>query len=231
MKVSPNVFPRYWSALAVACGLLALSPSALGTVTVNVNAGDLFQADGTTKLTPAPTKTSTAGSLLLLVAVGNGGTGFNNTLTAGNYVAGSDVVLASGAFNTFGGGQSTTTAFNFAIPSTASAGQPVELLWFPTILDSNYPGPTGTPASGTMFGAYSPPTGTTPDGGSLWTIPGDGTVATLDFATISAGGKEANSAGDASLTVAPEPSTATMLGGGLMGLAVWWSRKRHAKTA
>lgn len=98
------------------------------------------------------------------------------------------------------------------------------LLWFPTLS----PASTHTLA-GDPYGFYTDPTGI--DFSDPWFTPADGSSDyTLNFVTVSQGGSNPDSTGNASLAVIPEPAIAAVLGGlFVLGLAVW--RRRNGASA
>jgi hypothetical protein len=141
-----------------------------------------------------------------------------------------DVVLFRGDLTAYGvdGVLSTSvTGINFANFANFGPGDSLALYWFPTLTTAST-----TIDPGTTYGVY---TSTIPvDGSAAWIAPADGTTDhflffyTQDGSELSPGAEASNpaSAGNASLTVVPEP--ASMLLFGLAGLGMMTVRRRRA---
>ena len=208
--------------------LLAGSLTARASVSIDIQAGDLKTAGGAA---PAPT-----GSLVLLIAAGANGT-FSNSLTAGQYVAGDDVVLGAFSLNNNLGGSNATSNSLTNLNVTGLNGEALEIRWFPSTGSpssfTQYTSSTPTVA-GESYGDYAGPTTGTPNGGNPWVVPNDGTSDwALNFITQSLNttlgsplsDAEPNADGYANLQVAavPEPSTYGLL---LLGLGVAFGASR-----
>jgi hypothetical protein len=172
-------------------------------------------------------------SLVMLVA-DTGGNGFSSlqpsaALSAGSFLNGSDdQVLAR--FNL----SSTATAGEIAVSPTLAlsgswaTGNPLALLWFPTLTTASTTAPAGT-----TYGIF---TGSTLDGSSAWVTPTNGangyklyffTTAATDL-PLTPPGHNAAALGKANLTIAavPEPSRVMLVGLGLGAFIV--RRRRNA---
>lgn len=196
-------------------------------VTFNMSAATLFNSDGST---PVPTS-----GLMLLVAdtsgtSGAGSNGFSSvaagaSLSLNSYLNGTDdLILAKWAL---GASSNTAGLFSDAISNLNlgsngwDAGDPLALLWFPTLTTAS-----ATASAGSTYGIYfnSAAAGAASlDGGDQWITPASGTKALNLFTTASGfGGTHSNAATTASLTVSgvPEPSRALFaaLGLGLISL-------------
>jgi len=167
-------------------------------ISVNLNAGQLTAANMVSMLID-DNSPSTNGSLLLLVDLGSSNT-LDNTLSPGQYVSGTNTILAAGGFNDNGGTNETLTAFT--ITGTPQVGDLVALRWFPEITFAQYVAGV-LPVSGSYFGTYNP-SGGNPDGGSQWVVPSNGSAIDLNFFTSNSdsGGSQPPGSGIASLQVA-----------------------------
>jgi len=194
--------------------------SARAAITINLTAGILYQADGTT---PAPD-----GTLLQLVASTT-----DSTFTAptpASFTGGSsdDVVVASYALNhnTTGSAGGDFHSLQLTLSGNWNAGDPLLLRWWPTLTTSS-----STPGANTTYGQFR--TDATENGSTTgWVTPADGQTVSLNFLDQAAGGTEPNSAGKASLTTAavPEPSTyALIVAGGFV--CAWMGRRRKRVAA
>jgi hypothetical protein len=116
-------------------------------------------------------------------------------------------------------------AFQFSF-SDLPAGMKLGLRWFPGLLAKDFD--SITLASGQRYGQFTRQSPGAPiNNGVHWSTPGDGANITFDpLVTNSAGGPEANSAGNASFTVVPEPAAIGMSLLGAAGLAML--RRRRA---
>jgi hypothetical protein len=183
------------------------------------------------------------GAVLVFITAGaNGVFDTPNNLSAGNYVAGDDVLLSvftdpsSGQpFNTAGGTNETNSVF--AISSVvAPTNQLLGLMWFPGITYSQWQ-VGAVPANGQKFGFYNPlfygNATNNPDGGDVWAVPASGLVNLNMFTTDSSGGgTQAPSEGLANFTVTttavPEPSAvAQLLTGAVIGAGMLLRRSKR----
>jgi len=150
--------------------------------TVFVDAGQLtspasapMQADNTNL---SPNGPPSNGSLLLLIDLGSSNA-INNTLTPGNYVSGTNTILAAFGFNTISGPNETQNSID--ITNTGTPGDLVALRWFPQITYAQYLS-GALPAAGDYFGTYNP-NGGNPDGGQPWVVPAPPASIDLSFVT------------------------------------------------
>jgi len=204
-------------ALAACC---LFSQNTQATVTFNLQ-GDLLQT--ATLGTAAPT----SGLVMLVANTTNttngpfGSTAIQNgaSLAVGANVIPGDVILkewtVGGASATPGAFYDTTSALTLG--SGWATGNPLALLWFPTLTTG-----ASTAVTGTAYGAYTGPGST---GSAAWTTPANGSTVSLDLNTTNAAispGNLSPATGVASLSVigAPEPSRAILaaLGFGLIAL-------------
>ena len=109
-----------------------------------------------------------------------------------------DLLLGKWQINGGAGVLSDTTG-SLALSGDWGGTDPVKMYWFPALSLSSSSIP-----SGTKYGEYTDATGI--DGSDPWETPGTGLV-TLNFLTTGQTGSNPESAGNASLTVVPEPST------------------------
>jgi len=199
--------------------LLASITSSKATVTLGLQADELRNDSGTAI---GPT------SLFLLVSSTTDG--IFDSLTAdsstaiGSLIAGTDdrIVfrgdLQSSFANYGGNGALDVTASGLDLSSVSgwSQGDKLALLWFPTLTTAS-----STIPAGAKYGLYTDAVGI--DGSAIWATPADGGTVNLAFytsggATIGSGSNPA-SAGNASFTVAPEPSRMMLGLFGILGLA------------
>jgi hypothetical protein len=201
--------------------LLICSASLNAAITFNINAAQLSNSGGT----PVPTN-----GLVLLVTdtLGNG----FSTLTDGTSLnlnsfinSDDDQILARWALgaSSLTAGAFSDTVSNLNPSGNWNVGDPLALLWFPTLTTSST-----TASANVSYGLYSNTAAALDpslDGGERWVTPGDGTFG-LNFFTTSFGGSHDNTSGNASLTVAgvPEPSRSLL---GLIGLGVLALRRRR----
>ena len=211
---------------------VALATPALADFTINLDAGKLRLSLGTAM---------PANSVLVLVAAGGDGI-FSNTLGAGQYASGNDILLSilsvpgsAGAFNISGGTDETLNTFTIStttFPGLA-VGDLLALRWFPQITKTQFLAGT-TPTTGNNFGTYNPlfwGNGTNnPDGGNVWAVPSGGSTISLNFFTALSdfGGTQPEAEGYAQFTVVPEPTSFVLAGVSLLGAAAFRLRKRRA---
>jgi PEP-CTERM motif len=217
--------------------LLVLSAgSVYGAFSIQLDAGQL-KVNATTSMS--------TGSLLIFITAGPDGIFETpNSLKAGSFVAGDDVILSvisdppsGSAFNTTGGTNETLNLF--AITNvTPPTGQLLGLMWFPGITLTQWQA-GATPTAGQVFGFYNPTfygnATSNPDGGNTWTVPSAGSLINLNFFTTdsSGGGTQLPSEGFADFIVSavPEPSTWSLLGlGGLSSVGLTLLRARRRKS-
>lgn len=199
-----------------------------GDTTVNLDAGQL------TSPVAAPMQIddnsgSVNGSLLLILDLGAGNS-VSDTLSPGDFVSGSNTILAAGGFNDNGGTNETLTAFDVNAPATV--GDEIALRWFPQITLAQY-NLRAVPSGGYYFGTYSP-AGGNPDGGDTWTVPSSGSLIDLNFFTTDSdfGGTQSPSLGFAGSQVqaVPEPSTYALTCLGLLALFFIMKRRGASST-
>ena len=192
--------------------------SAQASVTLNLE-GDLLQT--ATAGTAAPV----SGIVMLVANTSTTSGSFGNTniqsgasLTVGGSIMPGDVILKEwtigGSSGTAGAFYDTTGSLSLGTSGWAT-GNPLALLWFPTLTAG-----TATAPASAAYGVY---TGPGSSGSAAWTTPADGSTVSLNFVTTNAafgGGTLNPSLGVASLTVTPEPSRTLLaaLGFGLMFL-------------
>ena len=200
--------------LLAACGANA-------TVTLNINA-DLLQTATTGTAAPSTglvmlvaNTTTTSGSF------GNTSILQNAPLTVNSNIMPGDVILkewtlGTGSGNTPGAFYDTASGLNMS-SFGAATGNPLALLWFPTLTTG-----ASTATAATPYGIY---TGPGSSGSAPWSLPSDGSLVTLNMYTTNGAlttGTLAASNGVASysVTAAPEPSRAILaaLGLGLISL-------------
>ncbi len=211
---------------------LVIATPAFADFTIILDAGKLRLSAAT----PMP-----LGSVLVLVAAGGDGS-FSNSLSAGQYVSGNDVLLslttAPNSFKPFNNSGGTDETFNTITINTASfpglaVGDLLALRWFPQISQTQFQSGT-TPAAGNNFGTYNPlfwgNPNNAPDGGNTWSVPSPGATVNLNFFTIDSdfGGTQAPATGYAQFSVIPEPSTWALLSCGLIGAVGLRLRKKRA---
>lgn len=164
------------------------------------------------------------GSLVLLVA-DTGNNGFSpltaGTLSADSFLAHSDdLILAMSSVTNLGEFQGVSDSFNGVFHNNWTAGNALALIWFADVSG-------GILYGNEHYGLFTSAIGE--DGSDPWITPADGTfLRTVLFLTTSAGGSvHADSAGDASFTVAaiPEPATSAACAGLLALALVAWRRR------
>lgn len=146
--------------------LLLGSATAYGTVTIQVQAGELQDASGN----PMPT----SGLVLLVASTEND---VFEAPTANRFTPQDDQVVFRGNLD------STGVPGNLAITIPAldlgngwSSGDRLALFWFPTLQTG-----AASPGAGTPYGIYAPAPGEQLDGGQDWVTPGDGGTITIKF--------------------------------------------------
>jgi MYXO-CTERM domain-containing protein len=215
------------SKFTVFAAVIAMACTAKATVTFNINA-DLLQT--ATAGTAAPTS-----GLVMLVANTSTTGSFGSTsvqagapLGVGANIMTNDVILKEWSI---GGSSGTAGAFydtTGALSTSLTTGNPLALLWFPTLTTSS-----STATASAPYGIYTGPGNNgTGDTSAAWSVPAAGSTVTLDMYTSNAAfgpynSPLANSAGVASLTVsgAPEPSRAILAALG-MGALLLRRRRR-----
>lgn len=158
----------------------------------------------------------------------------NSSTAIGSLLNGDDKILFRGDLSNYGAdGVLSTSTGSLTVNSGAltgwTSGDPLALLWFPTLTSGS-----GTIVAGTQYGLYT--NASAVDGSDAWITPADPTTNhKLLFYTQGASGGDLSpgagasnlaSAGNASLTVAgvPEPSRSLL---GLIGLGVLALRRRR----
>lgn len=196
-------------------GFLLLScMAARADFTINLGASMLYMADGTT---PAP-----VGTLVQLLASTTDN--LFSPVIAGSFTGGSgdDVVLASFAINSGPGTVAQPITINFAAFANLTVGDFLLLRWYPTLLAG-----TASPPAGAPYGQFR--IDIIENFSTIaWVVPADGSINTLNFLTMSAGGTEPESAGRAAFVVSaiPEPGTVALLGFSAVGLAAYARRRK-----
>ena len=209
---------------------LAIATPALADFTIILDAGKLRISAAT----PMP-----LGSVLVLVAAGGDGS-FSNSLAAGQYASGNDILLSlitvpnsAVGFNNSGGVDETlnTITINTTNFPSLAVGDLLALRWFPQISLAQFNAGV-TPSTGNNFGTYNPlfwGNGTNnPDGGQVWAVPSGGSTINLNFFTSDTAGTQNPAEGYAQFTVVPEPSSFVLAGVSLLGAAAFRLRKRRA---
>ena len=202
-KIKPKIF-------AVGLFFLLVAGTAQATVTLNISAGTLSNANGSIPMAD--------GQLIQLIA-SQGDAVFAPALSGSFPVEGGaicgigsdDILVKSFPLISFGAGnESAPIVFNL---TPAISGKAAILRWFPTLAASAL-----SATDGTAYGEYRD---------SSFILPtSDGTYA-LTFATVSGFGLLSDTLGRATLTISsiPEPSTYALLGGlAVLGLATWRRR-------
>lgn len=195
---------------------------ARATVTINLGAGNLYNANGSALMQP--------GMLVQLIA-STTDTTFNNP-TAGSYTGGSadDVVLFSFTVNQGAGLVGQALIIDFANFANLTVGDSLLIRWYPTIAG---PSPASStlppgPAAGSAYGQFRTDIVEVNNGSNFaWLMPADGSTIDLNFLTqmINPTSTHTEAEGFATMLVAvPEPSTYALLIVGL-GAAVF-ARKR-----
>ena len=217
------------SKFTVFAAVIVMACTAKASVTIAVNA-DLLQT--ATAGTAAPT----SGLVMLVADTSTTSGSFNSSsiqagtsLAVGANIMTNDVILKEWSI---GGSSGTAGAFydttNALSTSGLSTGNPLALLWFPTLTTSS-----STATASAPYGIYTGPGNNgSGDTSAAWSVPAAGSTVTLDMYTANAAfgpynGPLAASAGVASLTVsgAPEPSRAILAALG-MGARLLRRRRR-----
>lgn len=196
----------------------ALAQLSVNAVTFNVAADKLKDENG---------NPMSVNGLVVLVASTTDST-FNGPVP-GAFTSGDDIIIGNQPLTLnsgFGPG-----AFLQGISQTESGNwgpnDPVALFWFPNLTSGQ------TPTAGTPYGFFTDATGH--DGSAPWLTPADSSTVSLSFGTQdgttlfgSGGGFFPPSAGNANLTVVPEPSQyAAAFGLACLGWAVVKRRVRR----
>lgn len=155
------------------------------------------------------------GGLVLLVA--STGDSIFGAPRADYFVSGDDVVLAAWALTV--NQILINNAAGIALTGGLSAGDRVQLYWYPTLDLATYDNGAGMPGE-VEYGTYRHDSGL--DGSAPWVIPADGSTVSLIFRTESFVGSNANDLGIAGFTVAPVPEASNMIFGALaLGLVAF----------
>lgn len=202
---------------AILLGLALWLPApAFATITIDLDA-ELLKTSGGTAM---PT------SGLLILAASTLDSSFSApTDTA--FFMGDDIEIKrwdlSGGFNTAGVFSGSTGSLTLS--GNWTAGDALQLFWFPTLtLSSTAPG------AGTSYGQYRHATGL--DGSAAWETPSDGSLVSLKFFTSDAsflisGGSNSSASGTASFTAVPEPAAYGLAAAvGCVAWALFWKRYR-----
>jgi hypothetical protein len=208
-------------AFVLALSVLAASATiGRATVTINLGGGTLYDQNGT--------PFSNSGVIMLVASTTDSifsapdpGAG----LTAGSFLAGDDVILASFAAGDNGTFQQEVN-INFSAFANLNAGDLLQLYWFPTLNN----GINSTVGQNTPYGDYR--TDQVSSGSDIaWVMPQDGSTSFLFF--INQGTDSDSpipaSEGVANLTTVPEPSTTALFLGAISGAALW-VRRRFSRT-
>jgi hypothetical protein len=192
----------------VGAAALLVGVQAHATTTFQVFAADLQLDNG--MLMPT--------SGLVLLVVDSGANGFTvpapgASVGLGATLAGDDVVV--GRFDLSSSGTPGLLAGDPAVVTYGGAittGDALQLYWFPSLTLGSASAPGGA-----KYGKYTDAVGI--DGSAAWALPADaGATLDLYFLTASQGGSNPDTAGRASFTVVPEPTTAMLVGLGLLGV-------------
>jgi hypothetical protein len=205
--------------------LTAAVYSTRASVTINLSAGDLTDQNGA----------AFSNGLLLIVASGADGI-FYDTLSAGQFVGGDDVVLGADYVNHFLGGLSSTSNV-FTIDGDYS-GQTLAVRWFSDFTLAQYLN-GDTPTNGVYYGTFAGATTGTPNGGKAWSFPASGSVIDLKFITDSANANLATGVSDpyansvgmtlSQVGAVPEPSQYAVMVSGLLALLIFVRRRNRSR--
>lgn len=207
-------------ALSTVLGILALHASANAASIITLNSAFLTLENALSRLPD--------GSLIQLVASTTDAT--FAAPSSGSFVGGSvdDVVVArflldSSTFGGQAGGFSKSISLDYTAGAygglSLSQNDPLLLRWWPTKDLTSV-----APQTNDRYGEFR--IAAVMDGSSIgWAIPANNSSATLNFATLSAGGSQPNSSGAASKLVAtPEPATAALA---VLGAVPLLARRRR----
>ena len=209
---------------AIALGITAQS---FATISISLQA-DLLQdnAGAAIPTTALYMLVSSTTDLTFGSITGGTSTAVGSALSPG----GDDFILFKGnllAAATPGVLDANITGLNFASIPGWGAGDPLALIWFPSLTQASTSIPFGTP-----FGIYTRNSAVAAEGSAAWITPANGTsnyplgFFTTNGETFSPGPSAVNpaSAGRSSQTAVPEPSTLGMAALGVIGLL---SRRRR----
>lgn len=165
----------------------------------------------------------TTGMVILGASLAN--ESFSNPTTTA-FFSGDDIEIGRWHLDSLFGAGIFQKQISVTLANGLDLNDPLRLFWFPSITDTNVAAPT----FGTAFGTYR---NDNPEaaGYAPWRVPSGGAV-NLGFFTSEAtelnnGGNNGPTAGDASFTVVPEPSTyAAAFALGCLG---WALAKRRAR--
>ncbi len=192
---------------------LALAQPMFADVSLTLGAGNLRTSDGSSLM---------PGTGLIVLLADSNQDGFASIGTD-NFASGDDTILFQGALDSGLGDGMFLRSVNLTLAGGLTAGDPVQLYWYPTLSESST-----SPGHGTSFGSYRDATGSL-DGSDPWILPSDGMSMNLNFLTASAGGSNPDSIGWASqVTPMPEPQSLLLAGlGGALLLFVGRLRKQY----
>jgi len=174
------------------------------------------------------------GALVVLVASPDltfGQASSSSSLAQNTFFSGNDVVIGQSSVDSSSsgdaGGVTRTLYFNYSNFSNLTQGTTyyLQLYWFTQSM-------AGTTAliAGENYGVFRSSARTSEGTGDPWVLPTtDGSSLTLSFATQSASGAPSDAfpdaAGQATLTVIPEPATITLIFGVVVGGYVLYRRR------
>lgn len=214
------------NSLALVCGILLLASTGHATVTIGIQ-GDMLKDSSGTALTSTGLfllVSSTSDAIFDGIVAGSS-TSIGSSLNGGDdrIVFRGDLQSSFSNYSSAGVLDVTASGLNLSSVSGWSAGDPLALLWFPTLTTAS-----GTIADGTKYGIYT--NSSAIDGSAAWVTPSDTFSVNVGFYTtdglnLGPGSNPAN-AGNASLTVgaAPEPSRSML---GLIGFGMLALRRRR----
>ncbi len=199
--------------ILVICFLLVGVISAQATITINLGASMIYNADGTTP--------EAEGMLVQLIASTTDN--IFSSPTTGSFTGNSSDDLILGSFFVNSGPGTVAQPLILTFSGNFNAGDLLLLRWFPTISGTTIP---AAPPAGSAYGQFR--TDIVENfSNTTWVAPADGSTVDLNFLTTSGGGTEPNSTGRASLTVTaiPEPSTYALFGFASVGLMAFARRR------